>query len=61
MSPQKPTFNQFNIFPDLYLENMIQKPLLGICISESIPYGLASKNSKAVPLLAKYLVEKLDK
>ena len=59
-SPQKSTFNLFNGFLDRYLENMMRKHCFGIWISESIPYGFASTNTKAVQLLEKMIVEKLD-
>ena len=48
MLPQKSTFNLFNGFLDKYLENMMQKPCVGWCISGSIPYGLANTNTKSV-------------
>ena len=60
MSPQKSTFNQFNGSLDRYLENMMQKYLFGRWISESIPYKLASTNTKAVRLWEKTIVAKLD-
>ena len=60
MSPKNYTLNWFNEFIDHYIENMMQKPCFGICINESAPYGLASKNNKAVQLLEKPIVEKLD-
>ena len=48
MSPQKSTLNGFNGFLERYLEYMMQKPCVGWCISGSIPYGLASTNTKSV-------------
>ena len=60
MSPQKSTFNRFNGFIDHCLENMMQTPYFGRWISEIIPYELSSTNTKAVQLLAKKIVSKLD-
>ena len=60
MSPQKSTFNRFNGFLGCCLENIVRKPCFGRWISESIPYGLASTNTKALQLLAKAIVTKLD-
>ena len=60
MSPQNSILNQFNGFLDRYLENMMQQHCFGRWINESIPYGLESSNTKAVQLLAKTIVAKLD-
>ena len=39
----------------------MKEPCFGIWISESIPYGLSSTNTKAVQLLEKAMVQKLYK
>ena len=60
MSLQNSNFNQFNELLERYLENVMHKYFFGICITESIPYGLETKNTKAVQLLEKPIEEKLD-
>ena len=59
-SPQNSTFNQFNGFLDRSLKNMMQKPCSGRWIGKRTPHGLASTNTKAVQLLAKTIVAKLN-